>query len=145
MANVDVVDGLSNGKVGTSHHIDPSRTVINIRKQFDTLVTANGPSGDHCAAEYYNSNDIFILLVAVHITKNTPMLQIITFLHQHARSYTDSAVKVLEHFIPEKERCNQIPMTVSSDFNYNFQDETPTPVISFLREILYLKNLVRCT
>lgn len=85
-----------------------------------------------CSVQCKLNNEDNIIIICIYISPNNSVQNIIDFLHFHLLPYTKSGSRIL------KKDYDKIPMIVSGDFNINFQSERAQPLITFLKDELYL-------
>ncbi|GFV76025.1 ATP-dependent DNA helicase [Trichonephila clavipes] len=96
--------------------------------QSDIYGTIQSSVGDLCLAECVIDNGQKIIIVAVYITQNKKLDDIIEFLHRSLLPYTSrgSALHNKNH--------DKIPMIFSGDFNVNFALDKSLQLIEFLKD-----------
>lgn len=106
---------------GTPHMI------INIR-QTDTVTVSTFSIGDICSARFRLQNGQFIFVVAIYISPNKSVNDIIEFIHEILLSYTPAGATLLG------KDWGSTPMILSGDFNINFGELSAQPLIDFLEK-----------
>lgn len=88
--------------------------------------------GEICIAHCNSDNGQKILMVAVYISPNKSIQDIIEFLHTHLLIYTTQGSRLLN------KAFNEVPMILSGDFNTNFSENSSQQLIDFLNNELSL-------
>ena len=94
--------------------------------------------GDICAAEY-QLNDSTIMQISVYINHNTPIPDIIVYLHRILSQYTPDGSRLINDSI----NLDTIPMILCGDFNVNFSSEDAQPLLDFMEKKLLLRLVNR--
>ncbi|GFT39009.1 ATP-dependent DNA helicase [Trichonephila clavipes] len=96
--------------------------------QSDIYGTIQSSVGDLCLAECVIDNGQKIIIVAVYITPNKKLDDIIEFLHRSLLPYTSRGSALLN------KNYDKIPMILSGDFNVNFALDKSLQLIEFLKD-----------
>ncbi|GFX53238.1 uncharacterized protein TNCV_362321 [Trichonephila clavipes] len=96
--------------------------------QSDIYGTIQSSVRDLCLAECVIDNGEKIIIVAVYITPNKKLDDIIEFLHRSLLPYTSRGSALLN------KNYDKIPMILSVDFNVNFALDKSLQLIEFLKE-----------
>ncbi|GFU17212.1 uncharacterized protein TNCV_1854411 [Trichonephila clavipes] len=96
--------------------------------QFDINGTIQSLLGDLCLAECVIDNGHKIIIVAVYITQNKKLDDIIEFLHRSLLPYTSRGSALLN------QNYDKIPMILSGDFKVNFALDKSLQLIEFLKD-----------
>ena len=88
--------------------------------------------GDLCMAQCQMENGKKILIVALYISPNQKLDDIIDFLHHSLLPYTKGGATLLRN------SNDKIPMILSGDFNVNFALDKSLKLVEFLRDNLNL-------
>lgn len=88
--------------------------------------------GDLCMAQCQMENGMKILIVALYISPNQKLDDIINFLHHSLLPYTSEGASLLGN------NNYKIPMILSGDFNVNFASENSLKLVEFLKDKLNL-------
>lgn len=124
---------ISHGGVAIYHRANDTIYVVGPRisveaspSQYFGALTS--PVGDICLAECKRPHGQTILIVAVYISPNTNILDIIRFLHKSLLPYTSAGALELGN------EEDKIPMILSGDFNVRFDCVESQPLTDFLRQ-----------
>lgn len=101
--------------------------------QNSSLVVNTTVVGEICAARCTVESGQTILVVAVYISPNKKIYDIIDFIHELLVLYTSEGAALF------KKNWDEIPMIMSGDFNVNFAKPEAQPLIDFLDNNLKLK------
>ncbi|GFT74454.1 ATP-dependent DNA helicase [Trichonephila clavipes] len=93
----------------------------------DIYGTIQSSLGDLCLAKFVIDNGQKIIIVAVYITPNKKLDDIIEFLHRSLLPYTSRGSALLNR------NYDKIPMVLSGEFNVNFALDKSLQLIEFLK------------
>ncbi|GFU09554.1 ATP-dependent DNA helicase [Trichonephila clavipes] len=96
--------------------------------QSDIYGTIQSSVGNLCLAECEIDNGQKIITVAVYITPNKKLGDIIEFLHRSLLPYTSRGSALIN------KNYDKIPMILSGDFNVNFVLDKSLHLIEFLKD-----------
>ncbi|GFW49370.1 ATP-dependent DNA helicase [Trichonephila clavipes] len=96
--------------------------------QSDIYGTIQSSVGELDLSECVIDNGRKIIIVAVYITPNKKLNDIIEFLHRSLLPYTSRCSSLLN------KNYDKIPMILSGDFNVNFALDKSLPLIEFLKD-----------
>lgn len=100
--------------------------------QSDVYGSMASTVGDLCMAECKMENGQKVVIVAVYISPNKTLDDIIDFLHRSLLSYTSQGAAIL------RKDYHKIPMILSGDFNVNFALDKSIKLVEFLKDNLNL-------
>ncbi|CAF4947099.1 unnamed protein product [Pieris macdunnoughi] len=125
------------GGVGIYHNSKDVANIVTSSIDFSVLSldfhgSLTSAVGDLCMAQCTMVNGIIILIVAIYISPNQKVDDIIDFIHHSLLSYTSGGASLLGN------NNDKIPMILSGDFNINFASEKSLKLIEFLKDKLNL-------
>lgn len=88
--------------------------------------------GEICITNYTAENGLILVIVAIYISPNQSIKDIIKFIHKNLLIYTKAGSTFLE------ENLHALPMILSGDFNVDFAKGTSKPLVDFLTSTLDL-------
>ena len=103
-----------------------------IRDRSDVYCSMASTVGDLCMAECKMENGQTVVIVAVYISLNKTLDDIIDFLRRSLLSYTSQGAPILRKDI------HKIPTILSGDFNVNFALDKSIELVEFLKDNLNL-------
>ncbi|GFU43693.1 ATP-dependent DNA helicase [Trichonephila clavipes] len=127
------------GGVGIYHNSNDVANIVTSSIDFSVFSpdfpgSLTSAVGDLCMAQCQMENGMKILIVAVYISPNQKLDDIIffNFLHHSLLPYTRGGASLLRN------NNDEIPMILSGDFNVNFASDKSLKLVEFLKDKLNL-------
>lgn len=113
-------------------HVVTPQTELNAR-QMQSLSINLSKVGEICACESSLENGKTVIIVAIYVSPNQSINDIIEYIRETLVKYTPDVSRILQ------KNYHEIPMILSGDFNVNFTLDTALPLIKFLNDKFQLK------